>query len=105
MIIFPFYVYSQYIIFLLCKSHAVLVPSLNELQHLCTLIPIYLKSNYLFVRIATLNGLLCLLECCVKTNTTIGGLSEELILVRNVIVNYIIRHGIIEERSVHRVGQ
>lgn len=60
----------------------------------------YLKSTHLFVRTATLKGLLSLLECCVKTNTTIGGLSEELLNIRSVIVNYITKHGIIDERYI-----
>lgn len=87
----------QHIIYLLCKSYAVIIPSLSELNQLCTLIPQYLKSTQLFIRTATLNGLLCLLECFVKTNTTIGSLNDELQTLRNIIIGYIVKHGIIEE--------
>jgi len=89
----------QHIIYLLCRSQALLIPSLGELQVLCSLIGnVYLKSTHSFIRIATLQGLLCLLECCSKTNTTMGRLSEELALLRALIVGYINRHGIIDER-------
>ncbi|KAH8363432.1 hypothetical protein KR084_010163 [Drosophila pseudotakahashii] len=88
----------QHIIYLLCRSQALLIPSLGELQVLCSLIGnVYLKSTHSFIRIATLQGLLCLLECCSKTNTTMGRLSEELSLLRALIVGYINRHGIIDE--------
>ncbi|XP_017062532.1 LOW QUALITY PROTEIN: uncharacterized protein LOC108102290 [Drosophila ficusphila] len=88
----------QHIIYLLCRSQALLIPSLGELQVLCSLIGnIYLKSTHCFIRIATLQGLLCLLESCSKTNTTMGRLSEELALLRALIVGYINRHGIIDE--------
>ncbi|XP_001955065.3 uncharacterized protein LOC6501358 isoform X1 [Drosophila ananassae] len=88
----------QHIIYLLCRSQSLLIPSLSELQSLCSLIGnIYLKSTHSFIRIATLQGLLCLLESCSKTNTTMGRLSEELALLRALIVGYINRHGIIDE--------
>ncbi|KAH8383215.1 hypothetical protein KR009_007393 [Drosophila setifemur] len=88
----------QHIIYLLCRSQALLIPSLGELQALCSLIGnVYLKSTHGFIRIATLQGLLCLLECCSKTNTTMGRLSEELALLRALIVGYVNRHGIIDE--------
>lgn len=93
---------QQHIIYLLCKMAALLVPSMAELTHLCTIIPTYLKSTQLYIRDATLAGLICLLECLVTSNTTMGGLSEELQLLRNVIVNYIVKHGIIDERFVKR---
>ncbi|XP_002137040.3 uncharacterized protein htt isoform X1 [Drosophila pseudoobscura] len=88
----------QHIIYLLCRSQALLIPSLSELQALCSLIGnVYLKSTHCFIRIATLQGLICLLECCSKTNTAMGKLSEELALLRALIVGYINRHGIIDE--------
>ncbi|KAH8280928.1 hypothetical protein KR054_005122 [Drosophila jambulina] len=88
----------QHIIYLLCRSQALLIPSLGEVQSLCSLIGnVYLKSTHGFIRIATLQGLLCLLECCSKTNTTMGRMSEELTLLRALIVGYINRHGIIDE--------
>ncbi|XP_053680458.1 huntingtin [Anopheles nili] len=90
---------QQHIIYLLCRLAALLTPSMAELTHLCTIIPTYLKSTQLYIRNATLKGMICLLECLVKTNTSIGSLNDELQLVRNVIVNYIVKHGIIEESS------
>ncbi|XP_055525151.1 huntingtin [Wyeomyia smithii] len=90
---------QQYIIYLLCKMAALLVPTMAELSHLCSIIPTYLKSTQLYTRNATLSGLLALLECLVASNTTMGGLSEELQLVRNITVNYIVKHGIIDESS------
>lgn len=58
----------------------------------------YLKSSHLFVRVATLKGLLLLFESCIKSNTTIGSLSEEILLLRTFICSYIIQYGIVEER-------
>lgn len=77
---------------------ALLVPTVAELTHLCSIIPTYLKSTQLYIRNATLNGLTCLLECLVHSNTTMGGLSDELQLLRNVIINYTVKHGIVDER-------
>ncbi|KFB36381.1 AGAP003681-PA-like protein [Anopheles sinensis] len=90
---------QQHIIYLLCRLAALLVPALAELTHLCTIIPTYLKSTQLYIRNATLQGLICLLEGLVKTNSSIGALNDELQLLRNVIVNYVVKHGIIEESS------
>lgn len=90
---------QQHIIYLLCKMAALLVPTMAELTHLCTIIPTYLKSTQLYIRDATLHGLICLMECLVTTNTTMGGLSEELQLLRTIIVNYIVKHGIIDESA------
>ncbi|ALC47217.1 htt [Drosophila busckii] len=88
----------QHIIYLLCRSQALLIPSYAELQHLATLIGnVYLKSSHCFIRIAALQGLVCLLECCSRTNTAMGKLSDELALLRDLIVGYINRHGIIDE--------
>lgn len=88
----------QYIIYLLCRSYAVLVPTLSELQQLQPILNKYLGSNQMFVRNASLQGLLCLFESLVKTNTTIGGMNDELILVRNIITGYTTKNGIIFER-------
>ncbi|XP_032597539.1 uncharacterized protein LOC6569724 [Drosophila grimshawi] len=88
----------EHIIYLLCRTQALLIPSHSELQHLVALIGnVYLKSSHCFIRIAALQGLLCLLECCSRTNTAIGKLSDELTLLRDLIVGYINRHGIIDE--------
>lgn len=88
----------QHIVYCLCKSYAVLIPSVHDVNHLCVILGNYLKSSHLFVRVAALKGLLLLLESCIKSNTTIGSLSEEILLLRTFIINYIKRHGIIEER-------
>lgn len=101
--LFPFLlalIRIQYIIYLLCRTQSILVPSFAELSHLCSIISTYLKSTHIFIRNATLHGLLCLLECCSKTSTTLGKLSEELCLLREIIVGYIAHHGIIDERFV-----
>uniref|UniRef100_A0A182M0T8 Huntingtin n=1 Tax=Anopheles culicifacies TaxID=139723 RepID=A0A182M0T8_9DIPT len=90
---------QQHIIYLLCRMAALLIPTMSDLTHLCTIIPTYLKSTQLYIRNATLQGLICLLECLIKTNTSIGAMNDELHLLRNVIVNYIVKHGIIEESS------
>uniref|UniRef100_A0A182YG60 Uncharacterized protein n=1 Tax=Anopheles stephensi TaxID=30069 RepID=A0A182YG60_ANOST len=90
---------QQHIIYLLCRLAALLIPTMSDLTHLCTIIPTYLKSTQLYIRNATLQGLICLLECLIKTNTSIGTMNDELHLLRNVIVNYIVKHGIIEESS------
>ncbi|XP_064551246.1 uncharacterized protein htt [Drosophila montana] len=88
----------EHIIYLLCRTQALLIPSHGELQHLAALIGnVYLKSSHCFIRIAALQGLLCLLECCSRTNTAMGKLSDELTLLRDLIVGYINRHGIIDE--------
>lgn len=77
---------------------ALLVPTMAEMTHLCSIIPTYLKSTQLYIRDATLNGLSCLLECLVLSNTTMGGLSEELQMLRHIIINYTVKHGVIDER-------
>lgn len=92
--------FVQNIIYCLCKSYAILIPSVHDVNYLCVILGNYLKSAYLFTRIAALKGLLWLFESCIKSNTTIGGLSEEITLLQTFISNYITQHGIIEERSV-----
>lgn len=62
------------------------------------LISEYLKRNHLYVQTAALKGALCLLESVAKTNTTIGGVSEEIQILRNVIVSYVTKFGIVDER-------
>lgn len=93
-------IFFQHIVYCLCKSYAILIPSVHDVNHLCVILGNYLKCSHLFVRVATLKGLLLLLESCVKSNTTIGSLSEEILLLRTFISNYINRYGIIEERLV-----
>lgn len=91
----------QYIVQGLCKTYAVLVPSLSDLQSLQPVLLKYLGNNQFYIRIATLQGLLVLFESIVKTNTTIGSLSDELIFMRAIIINYIKKHGIAFERCVN----
>lgn len=94
----------QYIVYCLCKSYAVLIPSLHDLNQLCLLITNYLKSSHLFVRVAALNGLLVLFESCIKTNTTIGSLSEEVLHLRAVIISYISKNIGIADKCVRYIS-
>ncbi|XP_075150769.1 huntingtin isoform X2 [Haematobia irritans] len=87
----------QHLIYLLCKTKGMLIPSHMEMLNLEALIKNYLKSSHLFVRCAALNGLLSLLESYAKTNTTIGRLSDELIRLKDIILSYIDKHGLIED--------
>lgn len=88
----------QHIVYLLCRSSAVLVPSLGEVQHLIAIINKYLGCNQLFVRNACIHGLLSLFESLCKTNTTMGAMNDEMKLVRNCIVNYTNKNGIVFEK-------
>jgi huntingtin len=88
----------QHIAYLLCRSAAVLIPSLGELQQLQVIVNKYLSCNQVYVRNAALHGLLCLFESLCKTNTTMGGMSDEMKMLRNCIVNYTSRNGIVYER-------
>uniref|UniRef100_A0A1B0B3C5 Huntingtin n=1 Tax=Glossina palpalis gambiensis TaxID=67801 RepID=A0A1B0B3C5_9MUSC len=90
----------QHLIYLLCKTNAVLIPTLAEVQHLESLLRSYLKSSHVFIRCATLCGVLSLLECCHKTNTSIGKLSDELDLLKQLSVNYIDKYGVLSESSI-----
>lgn len=88
----------QYLIYLLCKTKSILIPSTAEMISLESLIKNYLKSSHLFIRFATLNGLLSLLESYAKTSTTIGKLSDELARLKDIVLAYIDKHGLIQER-------
>lgn len=90
--------FSQHIAYCLCRSYAILIPSLADLNSLCPMLREYLKSSHLFVRVAALKGLLLLFESCIKSNTTIGSLSEEILMLRTFISSYITQYGIVEER-------
>jgi huntingtin len=89
----------QYIVYLLCRSSAVLVPTLSDLQQIVPMLNKYLGCNHMFVRNATLEGLLCLFESLVKANTLIGGSSDELKLLRTTIANYVNKNGIVYEST------
>lgn len=86
----------QYLIFLVCKTAALLVPSLSELQQIENVLRNYLKSSHVYIRCATINGILALLECCHRTSTSIGKLSDELQLLKNIALNYIQKHLLID---------
>lgn len=88
----------QFIAYLLCRSAAILVPSMSELQQLQVIINKYLSCNQISVRNAALHGLLCLFESLCKTNTTMGGMSDEMKMLRNCIINYTSKNGIVFER-------
>ncbi|XP_013101721.2 uncharacterized protein LOC106083330 [Stomoxys calcitrans] len=90
----------QHLIYLLCKTKGMLIPSHMEMLNLEALIKNYLKSSHLFVRCAALNGLLSLLESYAKTNTTIGRLSDELVRLKDIILSYIDKHGLIEDSAL-----
>lgn len=86
-----------YIVYLMGKTSAILVPSSSEFENLVKVIlPNYFKSNSYFVHICALHGVLALTESCLESNTRIGALSEELQLLRNLTVNYVNHHGIVE---------
>ncbi|XP_046806711.1 uncharacterized protein LOC111675673 isoform X2 [Lucilia cuprina] len=87
----------QHLIYLLCKTKGMLIPSPLEMLSLEALIKNYLKSSHLFIRCAALNGLLSLLESYAKTSTTIGKLSDELVRLKDIVLAYIDKHGLIEE--------
>ncbi|KAM7364552.1 huntingtin isoform 3-T3 [Cochliomyia hominivorax] len=86
----------QHLIYLLCKTKSMLIPSHMEMLNLESLIKNYLKSSHLFIRCAALNGLLSLLESYAKTSTTIGKLSDELVRLKDIVLGYIDKHGLIE---------
>lgn len=58
----------------------------------------YFRTQYLQIQVAALRSSLLLFESCIKMNTTIGGLSEEILFFRNFIVNYILRNQITDEK-------
>lgn len=79
----------QYIVYLMCKTNAVLVPSPSEVHQLTqTVLAGYLKSKSPAILVATLKGLLVLFESCVLHNSSIGGLNEEIQQLRRVIMGY-----------------
>lgn len=79
----------QHIVYLMCKTNAVLVASPSEVSHLTqTVLPSYLKSKSHGILAASLRGILVLFESCFLTNSTIGGLSEELNQLRKLVLSY-----------------
>lgn len=82
----------QYIVYLMCKTNAVLVPSTSDVNYLAqTVLNGYLKSKSQGILIAALKGLLVLFESCVLHNSSIGGLNDEIQQLRKVILVYVQR--------------
>lgn len=82
----------QAIAYCACRCTAVLNLPLAELQPVVQLAQGYLRSSHRFVRNATLRGLLGLLDSYAASNTAIGRLSDELALVRQLVVAYVTRY-------------
>lgn len=82
----------QYIILGTCKAVAILTPDLETYEHVKKMLAISLKSGFLPARIASLHGVLYLLQSSVIGNTIIGGQSEDAQLILPVAVEYIQTH-------------
>ncbi|CAH1990108.1 unnamed protein product [Acanthoscelides obtectus] len=79
----------QYLITGICKAVAVLSPELEVYEQVKKMLTLYLKSPYLSSRIASLYGLLYILEGCKLSNITIGGMSEEMQVIVPLAVEYV----------------
>nr|CAH7759250.1 unnamed protein product [Callosobruchus chinensis] len=79
----------QYLIAGICKAVAVLSPELEVYEQAKKMLTLYLKSPYLSSRIASLYGLLYILEGCKLSNITIGGMSEEMHVIVPLAVEYV----------------
>ncbi|XP_022909585.2 huntingtin [Onthophagus taurus] len=79
----------QYVIINISKAVAVLNPDMEVYEYIKRLISQGLKSAFLAMRIASLHGLLYLLQGCILSNTVIGGISEELQLFLPLITEYV----------------
>ncbi|KAJ8928269.1 hypothetical protein NQ314_019220 [Rhamnusium bicolor] len=79
----------QYLIVGICKAVGVLNPDLETYEQVKKLLVQYLKSPYLSSRIASLHGLLYILEGCKLSNITIGGISDEMQLILPCAVEYV----------------
>lgn len=79
----------QYIVYLMCKTNAVLVPSTSDVNNLTQqVLPGYLKSKSPTILTASLKGILVLFESCVLHNSSIGGLNDEIQQLRKLILGY-----------------
>lgn len=79
----------QYIVYLMCKTNAVLVPSTSDVNNLTQqVLPGYLKSKSPTILTASLKGILVLFESCVLHNSSIGGLNDEIQQLRRLILGY-----------------
>lgn len=63
-----------------------------------------LKSSFLPSRIASLHGILYIMQGCVLGNTVIGGLSEEMQLFVPIAIQYIKCNISIKNRYKHKVN-
>ncbi|KAJ8914559.1 hypothetical protein NQ315_010023 [Exocentrus adspersus] len=79
----------QYLIVGICKAVGVLTPDLETYEEVKKMLVQYLKSPYLSSRIASLHGLLYILEGCKLSNITIGGISDEMQLMLPCAVEYV----------------
>ncbi|XP_030750206.1 huntingtin isoform X2 [Sitophilus oryzae] len=82
----------QYLIVGICKAVAVLTPEIEIFEQTKKLLVQFLKSPFLSARISCLYGILYILEGCILSNTTIGGISEELQLILPCAVEYVQQH-------------
>uniref|UniRef100_A0A1Y1K0T3 Huntingtin n=1 Tax=Photinus pyralis TaxID=7054 RepID=A0A1Y1K0T3_PHOPY len=80
---------QQYLVIIVCKAAAVLTPDMDTYEIVKKLIAQNLKSGFLPSKIASLHGLLYVVQGCVLGNTRIGGLSEEMQLILPIAVEYI----------------
>ncbi|XP_018571399.1 huntingtin [Anoplophora glabripennis] len=94
----------QYLIVGICKAVGVLTPDLETYEQVKKMLVQYLKSPYLSSRIASLYGLLYILEGCKLSNITIGGISDEMQLMLPCAVEYV-QFNINTSNSVLRKSQ
>ncbi|KAF5303786.1 hypothetical protein FQR65_LT08121 [Abscondita terminalis] len=80
---------QHYLIISICKSAAVLTPDMETYEIIKKLVLQNLKSGFLPSKIASLHGLLYVLQGCFLGNTHIGALSEEMQLIVPVVTEYV----------------
>lgn len=85
-------VWHQYIVLGVCKAAAVVIPDLEVYESVKRLLENSLKSGFLPERIASLHGMLYLLQSSAMSNTVIGGMSDELLLIHPIAIDYIQHH-------------
>lgn len=82
----------QYLVIGVCKATAVLTPDLETYDIVKKIVAQSLKSGFLPSKIASLHGVLYLLQSSVIGNTVIGGLSEETQLIHPLAIDYVQYH-------------
>ncbi|KAK4875471.1 hypothetical protein RN001_011893 [Aquatica leii] len=80
---------QHYLIISICKAAAVLTPDMETYETIKKVVSQNLKSGFLPSKIASLHGLLYVLQGCVLGNTHIGTLSEEMQLIFPIATEYI----------------